>query len=213
VRADSWDVAERLSGLHAHVVYCPVELDVPPLAEPPWPADPARPGPVVGYVGRIEPRKGVLDLIHAAPLIRTVHPGSRVVIVSGSTFAPDAGYGARVAGSTDAEVCGWVDPGAGVMAHLDVLVLPSHQEPFGTVLAEAMAAGTPVVATTVGGLPEVVTDGVDGILVPPGRPDALAAGVLRALERRDELGAQARVTARRFSADGYAERVEALIAP
>ena len=61
--------------------------------------------------------------------------------------------------------------------------------------------------------PQVVTDGVDGVLVPPGRPDALAAGVLRALEHRDELGAQARATARRFDADGYARRVEALIAP
>jgi starch synthase len=99
------------------------------------------------------------------------------------------------------------------MAHLDVLALPSYAEPFGTVLAEAMAAGTPVVATAVGGLPEVVTDGVDGVLVPPGRPDALAAGILRALETREQLGTNARPSARRFDADGYARRVEALIAP
>ena len=98
------------------------------------------------------------------------------------------------------------------MAHLALLVLPSYDEPFGTVLAEAMAAGTPVVATAVGGLGEVVTDGLDGVLVPPGRPDALAAGVLAALDRRDELAANARASARRFDADSYARRVEALIA-
>ena len=214
VLADSQAVADGLDDLAAHVVYCPVELDAPPLPEPPWPADPARRGPVIGYVGRIEPRKGVFDLLRAAPIIRKVHPGARVVIVGdGGTFGGDAGYGASVTASMDAEVYGWVDAGAGVMAHLDVLALPSYAEPFGTVLGEAMAAGTPVVATTVGGLPEVVTDGVDGVLVPPGRPDALAAGILRALDTREQLGTNARASARRFDADGYARRVEALIAP
>ena len=57
------------------------------------------------------------------------------------------------------------------MRHLDVLVAPSHQEPFGTVISEAMAVGTPVVATRVGGLAEVVDDGVTGLLVEPGEPD------------------------------------------
>jgi glycosyltransferase involved in cell wall biosynthesis len=136
----------------------------------------------------------------------------RVVIVGDDTYGADAGYGARVAASTDVERYGWTDPGSGLMAHLDLLVLPSYAEPFGTVLAEAMAAGTPVVATAVGGLGEVVTDGVDGVLVPPGRPDALAAGVLHALARREELAANARVSARRFDADRYARRVQELIA-
>ena len=79
------------------------------------------------------------------------------------------------------------------MRHLDVLVVPSREEPFGTVLAEAMAVGTPVVATRVGGLPEVVEDGETGVLVEPGDPAALAAGVLEVLDRRAEMGAAARV--------------------
>jgi glycosyltransferase involved in cell wall biosynthesis len=212
VLADSHAVADRLDGLRAEVVGCPVELDAPALPAPPWPASPDRSGPVVGYVGRIEPRKGVFDLVQAAPALRAAKPGLRVVLVGEDTYRADAGYGALVAASTDAEVCGWVEPGSGVMAHLDLLVLPSYLEPFGTVLAEAMAAGTPVVATAVGGLGEVVTDGVDGVLVPPGRPDALAAGVLSALDRRDQLAANARASARRFDADEYARRVEALIA-
>jgi glycosyltransferase involved in cell wall biosynthesis len=118
-----------------------------------------------------------------------------------------------VAASRDAEHYGWIDDAAGLMAHLDVLVLPSYAEPFGTVLAEAMAAGTPVVATAVGGLGEVVTDGHDGALVPPGRPDALAAGVLRVLADRERLGTAAAVSARRFDADAYARRVESLVSP
>ena len=212
VLADSQAVADRLEGVDAHVVGCPVELDAPPLPAPPWSPDPERPGPVVGYVGRIEPRKGVFDLVQAAAILKAAAPGLRVVIVGDDTYGAAGGYGAHVAASRDVERYGWVEPGSGVMAHLDLLVLPSHQEPFGTVLAEALAAGTPVVATAVGGLGEVVTDGVDGVLVPPGRPDALAAGVLRALEHRDELAANARASARRFDAGDYARRVEALIA-
>jgi starch synthase len=100
-----------------------------------------------------------------------------------------------------------------MMRHVDVLVLPSRQEPFGTVLAEAMAVGTPVVATRVGGLPEVVDNGVTGALVEPGDPAALAAAVLAVLERRAELGAAARERARHFHTDAVAERVERLIAP
>jgi glycosyltransferase involved in cell wall biosynthesis len=99
------------------------------------------------------------------------------------------------------------------MRHVDVLVAPSRQEPFGTVLAEAMAVGTPVVATRVGGLAEVVEDGVTGRLVDPGRPDQLAAAVLEVLGRREAMGAAARRSARRFDADAYAARVERLIAP
>jgi glycosyltransferase involved in cell wall biosynthesis len=99
------------------------------------------------------------------------------------------------------------------MRHVDVLVAPSRQEPFGTVLAEAMAVGTPVVATRVGGLAEVVDDGVTGRLVDPGRPDQIAAAVLEVLARRAEMGAAARRWARRFDADDYAARVERLIAP
>jgi glycosyltransferase involved in cell wall biosynthesis len=208
VLADSQAVADRLAPLPAHVVGCPVVLGRPPAPAPPWPAGP---GPVVGYVGRIEPRKGVLDLVRAAPAIRAAVPGARIVVVGDDTYSADRGYGARVASSTDAEQYGWVDDAASLMGHLDVLVLPSYAEPFGTVLAEAMAAGTPVVATTVGGLPEVVTDGVDGALVPPGRPDALAAGVARVLAARDLLGAAAAASATRFDANLYAARVEELI--
>jgi starch synthase len=76
-----------------------------------------------------------------------------------------------------------------------------------------MAVGTPVVATRVGGLAEVVDDGVTGLLVEPGEPDALAAAVLEVLARRDAMGSAAREAARRFGADAYADRVEALIRP
>jgi len=209
VLADSQAVADRLKGLDSHVVYCPVELDPPP-AEAPWPAGD---GPVIGFVGRIEPRKGVLDLIAAAPAIREGAPGARVVVVGDDPWGLFPDYLAQVRAATEVEHLDWRHDAPSLMRHMDVLVAPSHQEPFGTVLSEAMAVGTPVVATRVGGLAEVVDDGVTGRLVEPGNPEALADAVLDVLARRAEMGAAAREAARRFGADAYADRVEALIRP
>jgi glycosyltransferase involved in cell wall biosynthesis len=212
VLADSGAVAAPLARLRPEVVGCPVDPEPPPVAAPWSPAE----GPVVGFVGRIEPRKGPLELVRATPAIRAGAPGTRVVLVGDARHGADAGYAAlvhREARQAGAELHGWVPGAAGLMRHLAVLVLPSRQEPFGTVLAEAMAAGVPVVATRVGGLPEVVEDGVTGELVAPGDPVALADAVLRVLARRDELGVAARERARRFHVGAYADRVEGLLTP
>jgi glycosyltransferase involved in cell wall biosynthesis len=166
---------------------------------------------VVGFVGRIEPRKGPLDLIRAAPAIRRGAPGARIVIVGDDPYDGDPAYVRAVRSAAEVEHRPWSDDAPGLMRHLDVLVLPSYEEPFGTVLAEAMAVGTPVVATRVDGLPEVVEDGVTGRLVPPGEPERLAGAVLEVLARRDEMGAAGRERAQRFSVDAYVDRVERLL--
>ncbi len=211
VMADSQAVADRLAPrLRADVVYCPVELDVPD-APAPWQQRNGGGGPIVGFVGRIEPRKGPLDLVRAAAAIHAGAPGARIVLIGDDPYDSAPEYAAQVRAAEDVEHVPWVADGAAVMRHLDVLVAPSRQEPFGTVLAEAMAAGTPVVATRVGGLAEVVADGETGRLVAPGRPDELAAAVLEVLGRRAEMGAAAHVRAQRFGADAYADRVEAIL--
>jgi glycosyltransferase involved in cell wall biosynthesis len=210
VLAASRAVADSLAPLPAHVVYAPVDLDPPP-ADPPWePAD----GPVVGFVGRIEPRKAPLDFVHAAPAIDAGAPGARVVLVGEDPYGLDPSYTEEVersAREAGVERYGWVDNAPGVMRHLDVLVLPSRQEPFGTVLSEAMAVGTPVVATRVGGLPEVVEDGVTGRLVAPGDPAALAQATLDVIARGRAMGEAARTAAARFSTERHADAVERLI--
>jgi glycosyltransferase involved in cell wall biosynthesis len=210
VLADSQAVADRLVGLDAHVVYCPIELDPAP-ADPPWTTVDGAPS--IGFVGRIEPRKGVLDLIAAVPAIRAGSPAAQIVIVGDDPWDAFPDYLAQVRAAADVVHVPWHENAPGLMRHFDVLVAPSHQEPFGTVLSEAMAVGTPVVATRVGGLAEVVDDGITGVLVEPGRPDALAAGVLDVLQRRNAMSGAARAAARRFGADAYADRVEALIRP
>jgi glycosyltransferase involved in cell wall biosynthesis len=211
VLADSRAVADRLEPLPSHVVYGPVDPD-PPATTAPWTSgNGGGTAPVIGFVGRIEPRKGPLDLVRAAPAIRAALPAARIVIVGDDPYHADRAYTSTVTGSPEIEHHPWAGNAPGLMRHLDVLVLPSYQEPFGTVLAEAMAVGTPVVATNVDGLPEVVEDGVTGRLVEPGSPADIAVAVVDVISRRQELGAAAKARAARFNAEDYVERIERLI--
>ena len=96
-------------------------------------------------------------------------------------------------------------------ANADLFVLPSKMEAFGLVLAEAMASGLPVVSTRVGGIPEVVEEGVTGLLVPPNDPPALAEAIIDLLDDRDRMramGVRGRERVREhFTWDKVAERV------
>ena len=98
---------------------------------------------------------------------------------------------------------------------MDVLAVPSHWEGFGLVAAEALAAGVPAVAADASSLPEIVRDGHEGLLVPPGNVDALAAALVRlgrdpAERRRMGAAGPPRVAAE-FSLDGMIDRYEALL--
>jgi glycosyltransferase involved in cell wall biosynthesis len=103
---------------------------------------------------------------------------------------------------------------AGVLALLDVVVLPSHTEGLSNVLLESMAMARPVVATAVGGNPDVLRDGVSGRLVPARDAEALAAAVVGLLEdpvRARAMGCEARrVVEREFSRQRMVEAYEAL---
>ena len=109
----------------------------------------------------------------------------------------------------------WVAPGMlpdvkPVLEAADVYCLTSRWEGLPAALMEAMAAGLPVVATRVGGIPELVTDGVDGTLVPPGDPAAVA-GALGDAVAHPERGLRAQETVRaRFSEDAMIDAFESL---
>jgi glycosyltransferase involved in cell wall biosynthesis len=103
------------------------------------------------------------------------------------------------------------DPGPAI-AGATVLVVPSREEGFGSVILDALALGTPVVATRVGGIPEALAQG-GGILVPPNDPAALAQAVDRLVgdpERRKQLSAAARQAARAWDLEPMVNRVAAL---
>ncbi len=136
--------------------------------------------PLLLYVGRLEHEKGVQDLIAALPRIRRRHPGARLLVAGTGTAAAllaDAARTHRVLRAVrflghlpDADL-------AALLGAVDAVVLPSRYEPFGIVALEAAAAGAPLVASTAGGLGDVVVDGVTGVSFPPGDVPALAAAV------------------------------------
>jgi glycosyltransferase involved in cell wall biosynthesis len=99
------------------------------------------------------------------------------------------------------------------MAGFDVFCLASHHEGLPIAVMEAMAIGLPIVATDVGGLSELVVDGVHGRLVPPHRPDLLAGALVELLtddERRDRAAASARSSSSSLSSEHSIRRVEAI---
>ena len=103
VLGDSEAVAARLNGLAPHVVHGPVDPDPPAVASP-WPT---ANGPVVGFVGRIEPRKGALDLVRAGPAIRRGAPGARVVLIGDDPYGSNPEYTRTVRASREVEHHRW----------------------------------------------------------------------------------------------------------
>lgn len=216
VLADSAACAAPVAaGLGREVVVtgCPVDPD-PARVDPPWPVDDR---PVVAFLGRIEPRKAPLDLVSAAEGVRIAVPHARVVVVGDDTLDADPAYARLVdrrAEAAGVERWGWQRGGPGLLRHVAVLVVPSDREPFGTVAAEALALGVPVVASAVDGLVEVVRDGVTGRLVPPHDPQALAHGAIWALRNGPLLADACRAAAERWHVEAYAGRLhDAYTAP
>jgi glycosyltransferase involved in cell wall biosynthesis len=131
-------------------------------------------------VARLHPEKGHEHLFRALAAIRARAARPVRLLVAGSgSFEAEYRRQVRELGVEEMVVfTGFRRDIPDLMAAADVLVLPSVAEAFGLVLAEALYLGTPVVASRVGGIPEIVRDGVDGLLVPPGSPEALAQALL-----------------------------------
>ena len=136
-------------------------------------------GPAVGLVANIRGSKGHNDFLDAALVVRRRLPAARFLIVGDGVGFDDVRRRVHDLGLTSHVVMtGFRRDVPEVMAALDVLVLPStRSEATSQVIPQALAVGTPVVATAVGGIPEIVKDGVTGRLVPPGEPAALAAAI------------------------------------
>jgi glycogen synthase len=143
------------------------------------------PHPRVGYVGRLAYQKRP-DLLVLA-FARVQQPAHLVLVGDGPLATRVRKLAAASPASARITLHPMVEHSAvpAVLASLDLLVLPSVYEELGSVLVEAMASGLPVVATRVGGIPEVVEDGRTGLLVPPGDVPALASAIDRVLAEPD----------------------------
>jgi len=143
---------------------------------------------LVGYIGRLEEGKGVMNSFEAIPLILEKQDNLEFFL---------GGYGPlydrikeRLRSnnlSRKVELMGWIphDKVANYLNELKLLVLPSYSEGLPTIVLEAMACGTPVLATPVGGIPDVIKDGETGFIMENNSPKCFAENIVRVLEHPD----------------------------
>lgn len=179
--------------------------------------------PLVVMLSRLNPKKGIDDYFKAAVEVSRRHPSARFLMVGEKLTAkgPDMEYKAelqRLSSSLGLDgkliFTGHRSDVPQLLAETDVSVLPSHSEGISNSLLESMAAGVPVVATRVGGIPELVDDGVTGLLVPPRDPQQLAGAICRILDDRELHASFSRAARRRvrerFSLERMVRDTEAL---
>src|SRR5690349_1336451 len=169
----------------------PVAITVPEVARP----------NLVLFLGHLEAEKGIYDLLEAVAKVRAAVPDLRLVCAGDGDRIGVAHYAERLGIADAVKFTGWVGPSGkrALLEHAAVFALPAYDAALPVSLIEAMSAGVPVVASPVGGIPEVVADGASGFLVAPGDKGALERALRRLLIERTlaaRMGAAARETAR-----------------
>ena len=164
--------------------------------------------PLLGVIGEVTERKGQIHLFRTLPRLLQSHPDLKLAVIGRydktrpydkqlRSFLMRNGLYRKVIWAYER------DHIEKIIAALDVCVVPSIEEPQGMVALEAMAAGTPVVATRVGGLPEMIQDGFNGLLVEPRNEEQLADAILKVLGD-PELGSRLAQNASQWVASEYA---------
>jgi glycosyltransferase involved in cell wall biosynthesis len=173
---------------------------------------------VVGYVGWLIPIKGVIYLVRAMAKVLQRHPNSLLLLVG---KGDDKGKEeiilieqVKSLGLSDrVRFLGWRPDVDEIMTCFDLLALPSLNEGMGRVLVEAMAVGLPIVATRVGGIPDLVKHGENGLLVPPADAGALGGAITELLidkAGRERMGENGRKMCRAYSAETMLEQINIL---
>jgi glycosyltransferase involved in cell wall biosynthesis len=172
---------------------------------------------LVGVVARLEPEKGHEYLVAAWPDVVAAAPDAWLAIVGeGSACASLRAQAAALPAPARDRIIftGRREDVSALTADLDIAVLPSLREAQGISILEAMARRKPVVASAVGGIPEVVVDGVSGLLVPPADPSALASALARLAASepmRARMGdAGRRIVEERFSMEAHVRAIQAI---
>lgn len=155
--------------------------------------------PRIGLIGRITPWKGQHIFLQAAAQLHALYPAAKFEIIGAALFS-ESEYEAHVHELCrtlhlvdTVEFVGFVEDARARMAQLDIVVHASTiGEPFGQVIIEAMAEGKPVVATNGGGVPEIVEDGINGLLVPMNDASRMAQALAWLLEHPDDAACMGR---------------------
>ena len=176
-------------------------------------------GQAVGYVGRIEKGKGIMELIRAIPCVVEKRPCEFLIGGTGSLLDDLKDECAKVTEKANVSitVLGWIaeEDLPSFFNTLRLLVLPTHHaEGLPTVVLEAMACGTPVLASPVGGIPDVITDGRTGFLIKTASALSIADDIVRALEHpnTEEIIEEARkLIERNFTKEAATERFKTIL--
>lgn len=169
---------------------------------------------VVGIVGALAPHKHHQNFLEAAAIVKKAMPDVRFLIVGDGALREELERSAAARGlGADVIFTGFRQDALEITKGLDIFVLCSYLEGLGTAILDAMALGRPVVATEVGGIPEIVLHRKNGLLVPPRDPQGLAAAILKLAknpELRDRMGASGKEHAQNFTIERVIQRTEAL---
>lgn len=146
--------------------------------------------PVIGMIGNVAPAKGQREFIRAAALLkRRISTGVRF-LMAGRALELRADYAEEVKSLIESHdltgqliQLGYRNDIPDLLNAIDILVVPSIWEPLGVIVMEAMAIGTPIVASNSGGVPEMIRNGQEGVLVPPMCPEAIADAVEMLLQK------------------------------
>ncbi len=172
---------------------------------------------LVGTIGKLHEGKGVYELLDAAVAIAAEGWPIKVIFVGDGPEKEGLEKRAEKRGMRGRAIFTGVRRDVErLYAAMDVFVLPSTcSEAFGMVIIEAMAMGKPVIGTEVGGIPELISDGRNGLLIPPGNAKALAAAIRKCMADRDlaaRIAAGGRLTVEsQFSEDALGERFEEVL--
>jgi glycosyltransferase involved in cell wall biosynthesis len=168
------------------------------------------------FLGRLGERKGSYDLLRAVASISDDFPDLKLLMGGDGEIEKIRVEAQRLGIADKVELLGWVrgPDKTALLTRASVYVLPSYNEGLPMSVLEAMAAGLPVISTPIGGIPEAVTDGVEGNLVKPGDVDAFSAALRRLLSDpslRRQMGEAARLKVETvFSMDRIVPQIEAL---
>lgn len=186
---------------------------ITPGSAPPAPRPPSWQGrPVIGRVCRLQPEKGVDVFLQAAARVREQHAQARFVVIGDGPLRSELEALAGEPGlAGTVELLGFRPDARELIGALDVLAVSSRSDGTPLVVFEALSAGVPVVASRVGGIPDQVRDGREGLLVPPDDPAALAGALGRIIDDpalATRLGRAARRRAASFPHAGMVDSVE-----